>query len=283
MIELEDLVDGNQVKLLSLLVLAGGMTQVVPDEAFEVPEEIPTVALVAHGEVFRYAFREPGRQAPENARHAHVDQFVHKKILVRPRLQAGIRRLGRCEEIVGANQGAAPASIPPSYRTCLPPRPDETCLVLTEDNVDVFLPAGSPQRQRMRPDECRNGFHHSGEPGEILARDPGLDHHPEVPGGHNLGPVGFIIDDLQGYRFALELPRPGFRLAPGGLLGREGGREQQQQQGENSEHSSLSVQREKETRESQQIPLIGGRRVGISPLHGNGTAFRLPSAKRRDG
>ena len=95
----------------------------------------------------------------------------------------------------------------------------------------------------------RNGFHHPGEPGEVLACDPCLGHHPEVTGGHDLGPVSFIINDLQACRFALELPRPGFHLVPGRLLGREGGREQQQQ-GENPEHSSLSVQRERETRES---------------------------------
>ena len=116
----------------------------------------------------------------------------------------------------------------------------------------------------MSPDKLGNGLHYPGEPGEVLSRDLGLCGHAEVSGGHNPGSVRGVIGDLQAHRFALELTRPGFRLVPGGLLGREGGREQQQQQGENSEHSSLSVQREKETRESQQIPLIGGRRVGIS-------------------
>jgi len=120
------------------------MTQVVPDEAFKIPEEIPPVTLVAYGEVFGYSLREPGWQTPEESRHGHVNQFVDEETLVRARLQPGISRLGRSKEIVSADENLSPTPVPPAYRAFIASGADETGLVLTEGYFDHVLLVGRP-------------------------------------------------------------------------------------------------------------------------------------------
>lgn len=76
MVQTENSVHGEKMEMISNLVSTHRTTKVIPDQAFQVPEEIPSISLMTDRKVFRDSFGKPRWKAPKACCHAGVDEFV---------------------------------------------------------------------------------------------------------------------------------------------------------------------------------------------------------------